>query len=141
MSSWYRTHQARTRSRRWFVQLEKGRREVATHFLLREIELAMLGLHTHTRDLSGRTASRTQMCRRDQLGSVWCPFCPGRFFVRLAASSWISLSGSGDRSVEEARTLPLVGTCDDSLFRGQGSHVPRSQVSRLLVNGPRRCTP
>ena len=74
----------------------------ATNFLLREIELALLDLHSDTISFHvlaasvtvrlsaskgyprGRTAARTHKCWCDTLGRVSCPFCSALFLVKLA---------------------------------------------------------
>ena len=85
----------------------------ATNFLLGEIELALLDLHsdaisfgvlpsTVTLPLSaskcdptGRTAARTHKCRCDKLRWVSCPFCSASFLVKQTAEDWNSFDGSG----------------------------------------------
>ena len=79
----------------------------ATNVLLREIELALLDLHSDTisfdvlaatvvvrlcaskNDLRRRTAASTHKCRCHKLGRVFCPFCSA-FFV-LAALEIVQL--------------------------------------------------
>ena len=99
--------------------------ECATHFLLGEIELALLDLHSDTTsfDVLAATVTADSVCQRvaqedgpplvhtsaAKLGQAHSvPLCSRS---SLATEIWKSVGGSGDRSAEEARSLPLIGTC------------------------------
>ena len=126
----------------------------ATNFFLREIELVLLDLHSDTisfdvlpatvttrlnaskDDLRGLAAARTHKCRCDKIGRVSCPFCSALFLVKLATEIWKHVGGSGDRSAEEARSLPLIGTCQDSRCVVDNIHMVHALESdaSLLVD-------
>ena len=127
--------------------------DVATNFLLREIELALLDLHSDTisfdvlastvavrlsaskGDPSGRTAGRTQMQVQHNGPSVFAlSVCSAAFLVKMATASWTSLGGSGDRSFEEAMFLPEIGTCDSRCFVDKAHiiHTLKSDASLLV---------
>ena len=70
------------------------------------------------------------------LAYVSCPFCSALFLVMVATENWKSVSGSGDRSAEEARSLPPVGTCHDSRCHEEETHMVHALTSdaSLLVD-------
>ena len=70
--------------------------------------------------------------------------CSAAFLVQLATARWSSLGGSGNRSDEEARSLPLIGTCGDSRrFVGKARmvHAIKSHASMLVGQSGQSSTP
>ena len=126
------------------VQVESGDRQLLRHggaprgglhvwglgsgWLLREIELAHLDVHSETirvdeatgnvtiristskTDSRGRGASRTLACSCSASRRPSCAACCAKVLLEMAVGSW-----QGDRDSDEARQVPLVGTISDPL--------------------------
>ena len=58
-----------------------------------------------------------------------CPFCSTAFWVKLDTVRWTSLGGFGDRFVEKARCLPLVGSRGDTRSFVQMAHMVHALMS------------
>ena len=98
---------------------------LGTGWLLREIELSLLNVHSETlrlhedgsvtlristskTDPGGRGAARTLPCTCGRRGRPSCAPCSARVLLEEAMSAW-----GGDRESDEARLRPLIGTMAD----------------------------
>ena len=78
------------------------------------------------------------------MGRVSSTVCSAAFLVELATARWTSLDGSGNRSDEEARNLPLIGTCGDSrrfVEKAYMVHASNSDASMLMISAVQSSTP
>ena len=116
-------------------------------WLLRELELAMLNVHTETiqvndatgdvtlkiatskTDPAGRGAARTLPCRCQGARLPSCAACCARHLLDLAVRAW-----GGDRASDEARCFPLVGTVlDPGKVVTKASLVRAAQADATLL--------
>ena len=77
-------------------------------------------------------------CRRDKLGRGVLPvlFCLVLGQAGHGTENWKGFGGSGDPSLEKARSLPLIGTCQDSRCFLEKTHMVHDLMSNasLLVD-------
>jgi len=120
---------------------------VATAFLLREVELAVLtlgqvslddtaGTVTITlaatkKDPRGRSAVRSRTCTCGRQGLISCPFCASSALLLFSLGRW-----GGELGSEESFEIPLVGTCRDAREFVQKSDLVSAlcKDSNLLVS-------
>ena len=99
---------------------------IGTGWLLREVELALLNVHSETikiqadgsvtlriatskTDPAGRGAARTMACTCAGRQHPSCPACSAKVLLSMAVEEFCDLSLSSD----EAKLIPLVGTLAD----------------------------